>query len=276
MKSWIKRIAEIKEKLAEQRGEGDLATLTYIQEAIDCYKSLNDQPKIIELEKKYEKLKTSQKFETIQQKIDVSKAVEIFRKFATNLCVKEESEGIINFLALDKDILPKVKDMEERAIKNAQENPLQYLVSAKIIDQLGHTSEHFETEEERQRRAILFQYDLYLKIDKQILINTILYTAIREEKITLLKLLDYMENHSWYGKTFLKNNISDEAHDFNWLSLIAPALQAYFCQMDSYISNPDFELDFILPIDSLTLKVEGLIRDLCVFNKGTPFYHNQR
>ena len=52
--------------------------------------------------------------------------------------------------------------------------------------------------------------------------------------------------------------------NFSWIHLIAPALHEYFRQIDYYLADETANVpNFVLSLDSLTLKIEGLLRDLC-------------
>jgi hypothetical protein len=53
-----------------------------------------------------------------------------------------------------------------------------------------------------------------------------------------------------------------------------PSLNEYFIQMNYFIASGNLP-DFVLPIDSLTLKIEGLIRDICNFSGVATFYFIQ-
>ena len=70
---WNRRIAESYEALMNQRGDSDLATISFCQEAIAYYKKIGDRNRIQDLEKRYEYLKGKQQFHRISQPIDVRK-----------------------------------------------------------------------------------------------------------------------------------------------------------------------------------------------------------
>jgi hypothetical protein len=66
--------------------------------------------------------------------------------------------------------------------------------------------------------------------------------------------------------------VANQKIEYNWLSLIAPSLHEYFLQMQYCFSNTNYSPNLVLSIDSLTLKFEGLIRDICQFSDITTFY----
>jgi hypothetical protein len=84
--------------------------------------------------------------------------------------------------------------------------------------------------------------------------------------------MDFLETNSWYGKNITKNAPSNQTITYNWLNLIAPSINEYFIQMQVHFSQPEYPPDFVLAMDSLTLKIEGLVRDICIFSGVTTFY----
>lgn len=147
------------------------------------------------------------------------------------------------------------------------------LASTEIIDQSGHTAQHFSDDNEKKHYWILYEYNSHIKLSSMLLINEIFLEALRKEKMSLEIVVDFLEKHSWYGKTFEKKMPNGETIAFNWLGLLTPALNEYFSQIRMFLLNPAINRpNFILTIDSLILKLEGLLRDLCEFSGITTFY----
>jgi hypothetical protein len=151
---------------------------------------------------------------------------------------------------------------------------MQHLIPAEIIDQSGHLAQYFSDEDEKKYYGVLQQYDWELKLNKIHLINEIFFAAIRENKLSTNILLRFLNRHSWLGKNISKK-LANQTIKYNWLNLIAPSLHEYFFQMQYCFSNPNYSPNLVLSIDSLTLKIEGLIRDICQFSDITTFYMTQ-
>lgn len=143
------------------------------------------------------------------------------------------------------------------------------------MDQYGHPAEHFNSEEEIKYYDILEQFNIHLQLDKQILINEIFITAIRKEKLNLHVLMAYFENNSWYGKNINKKISENNTITYNWLNLLAPAINEYFTQIFAFLKIENYHPNFVLAIDSLTLKIEGLVRDICMFSDVTTFFQTK-
>ena len=244
--------------------------MTFCQSALENYKKLKDKNKINELEKKYSELKNSMKLAEFKTKIDLTEHIKICREVAQKV-VQNDPDEIIKVLMLDKNLLPRYKDMEKIAEEHSKKFIAQHLFPTEILDQSGHPAQHFSDEDEKKYYGILQQYDWEFKLNKIYLINKIFFAAIRENKLSADILLRYLNRHSWLGKNISKK-LANQTIKYNWLNLIAPSLHEYFLQMQYCFANPNYSPNLILSIDSLTLKIEGLIRDICQFSDVTTFY----
>jgi len=268
---WRRRIAESYETLMKQAEKGNnLASLTFCQSALENYKKLKDKDKISELEKKYSELKNSMKLAELKTEIDLTEHIKKCREIAEKVVQNDPSE-IIKLLMLNKNLLPKYKDMEKIAEEYSKKFVMQHLLPIEIIDQSGHPAQHFSDEDEKKYYGILQQYDWELKLNKIYLINEIFFAAIRENKLSADILLRFLNRHFWFGKNISKK-LANQTIKYNWLNLIAPPLHEYFLQMQYCFANPNYSPNLVLSIDSLALKIEGLIRDICQFSDITTFY----
>lgn len=87
--------------------------------------------------------------------------------------------------------------------------------------------------------------------------------GIKSGKISYETLIDYLQNNSWYGQDFTYVDTNNEPQGFNWIELLSPSLQSFFVQTEIDIkTNSHNPQGYILAIDSLVLKFEGLLREL--------------
>jgi hypothetical protein len=87
--------------------------------------------------------------------------------------------------------------------------------------------------------------------------------GVIQGKFTYYSIYSYLEKHTWYNQKFRRklkeNKIEEKA---NWLSLIAPGLHSFLTQFElSVLLNTNKINNYILAIDSLTIKFEGAFRD---------------
>ena len=83
-------------------------------------------------------------------------------------------------------------------------------------------------------------------------------------------MIEYLAKYSWLGQTFTKIDLGGEPVKYNWIGVIAPSLIEYFTQMQAALLDKTYRLNYILCVDSLTLKMEGILRDFAQkLNAGT-------
>jgi len=164
--------------------------------------------------------------------------------------------------------------MKDRADEVSKHTVLKNVTPVSITDQYGHTAEHFTTDGEKQYYKVLEQYNWEIQLGKQILINEIFLKAVKCGKLTLYSVMEYFEKRSWYGKN-IKKTIPQGEITYNWLNLIAPSMNEYFNQMQAHFLEPAYSPNFVLSMDSLSLKIEGLVRDICTFSGITTFFQTK-
>lgn len=271
---WRGKMAESYENLMNQAEKNnDPVSADLCQLALKNYKIIKDEEKIKELEEKYIKLKNLIKLKEIKVDIDLEEKIKIFRGIAEEI-VQNPSEEIISLLMHDKNLLPTYKGMEKAAEEYSTKS-LSSLFPKKMIDLSGNPAQHFSDEAEKKYFDILRMYQWELEVNKIYLINEIFLAAIRANKLSADTILKYLSRHSWFGKTISKKLPSDQTIEYNWLNLIAPALYEYFRQMHYFLLNPTNYPNLVLSIDSLTLKIEGLVRDIYQFSGGITSYMTQ-
>jgi len=274
-KDWRKRIAALYEILLRQAEQGNnLAALSFCQQALENYKIIKDEKKIGEIEKKYAELRGSMKLVEFKQKIDLSKHIERCREIAENLA-REKPEEVIKTLMVSKQLIPKYKDMEKIAEDIGEKHPIQKIFHKEVMDQRGHPAQHFTEDAEEKYFGLLQEYQMDLQINKIPLIREIFFSAIRNNKLNPEELLDFLAKNSWFGKNLSKKLGEGREITYNWMSLLAPSINDYFVQMERLFLESTGRPNMVLAIDSLTLKIEGLLRDMCEFSGIATFYQTK-
>lgn len=272
--NWKIEIAKSYEILMKaSENKGDLATIYFCQKALEYYKIIKDDVKISEMEEKYASLKSTHKLAKIETPVDLTETFKEIEKITENLVQKEPDE-IIKYLMYNDNIIPKYKKTEEFVEKLHVNHPMLKLVPVAALDKRGHVAQRFSKPEEIKYHAILGQFQIELELLTVNLLNEVLIRAIIENKLSYDILLKYFIDNSWFGKTISKP-INDKTIEYNWLDMIAPALFEYFNQITFYLLNPSNIPNFVLVIDSLILKIEGLLRDICENCGVATFYQTQ-
>jgi len=268
---WKKLVAESYEELMRPSiGKNNLVAVHFCREALKCYRQIHDKDKIKELEGIYDELKTSVEYKEFKVEVNLEEHMKTCKAIAEKVNERTPDE-IIALLTYDENLLPKYKDMEAQASEETREHPLQTIFPIELHDERGHVCQHFSTEEEMRYYRVLEKYRMYLEVQHMPLINSIIFETIKSGKLTLANLNDYFKKHSWFGKTLKIKLSPDEDIEYNWLSLIAPSLYEYFKQMDYSFLSGNYPI-LITCMDSLVLKLEGMVRDLCNFFGINSFY----
>lgn len=86
--------------------------------------------------------------------------------------------------------------------------------------------------------------------------------GFKSGKFSFESLINYLKNDSWYGQDFTYLDTNNETQGFNWIELLTPALQSFFVQTEIDLkTNSHNPQGYILALDSLVLKFEGLLRE---------------
>lgn len=270
--TWRKYIAECNEILMYQAKDG-LVALNFCHSAIDNYRRIKDNQKVNQLEEKLKELKSSLELRCTKYDVDISDYLKYCSDLSEELLGKG-AEYAIGFLMNYSDLLPKYCDLESLAKDLMKKYPLITVFSTVILDDRGHTSEHISTEDEHKYNQILFNYNLAIKMKTLPLLDTLILKSIQEGKFNVITFIDFFKNHSWYGKTINKKLPNGNFQIYNWLNFLIPSINEYFVQINQYFISGSIP-NFILASDSLTLKLEGLIRDLCDINGLITFYQTK-
>jgi hypothetical protein len=197
--------------------------------------------------------------------MDLSDWVKQLRERFKELVAKEGAEKLLIRLTVDGSILPKYEEVKKQSEKMDKDFPLQSLFSHTIIDASGNMPRKYDTELEKKHLSLLQQYHFSLMTYEAMV--TVLYEEMIEAgKLDINSVTKYMSEHLWYGKEY-------ELHDPDtkelllksrkWVDVLTPGVEAYLNALNM-IKNKDVKgarNNLILATDSLTPKIEGLIRE---------------
>ena len=260
---WIQRIAQNHEARMKLFEKHPHAAFNFCMKAIENYKKIGDEDKVKELERRYSELKDSMEFGTSRVDVDLTEIVKPCKELAKEIVKNATPEDIIRCLIWDKNLLPTYQEVEESLKERIKKSPTPYLLPKVVLDQNVNTAQYFDSQAERKYFDILSAYKLKLELLHVHLIKAVLFEAILAKKLNFNVLIDFITKYCWFGKDPSERLPKNMAVN-NWLELIAPALNQYFLQMNFFFADPKTNVpNFVLSIDSLTLKFEGLFRDLC-------------
>lgn len=101
------------------------------------------------------------------------------------------------------------------------------------------------------------------------MLRELLFETVRSDTISIEAISKLLRQHSWIGTKMSKVDSSNtDSSPVTWLDLVLPGIEYYFDQVRRAVQDPEFQPDFVLTVDSLVPKIEGMIRDLCRLSGG--------
>lgn len=274
MYNWRDMIAQSYENMMRANlDKNKHVAIGFCQTAIENYRQSKNTEKVEELERIYKELKGSVEFKKTEVKIDLTKYIAECQKKAIDISQKYSGEQIIQILMAEKSLIPEYKSVLDFTQKLLAEHPLQTIFPITLTDEQGHVAQHFSSKDEIEYYQLLHQYRMSLENFNLPFIYLIIKEAFAQKKLTYQILMEYFAKKSWFGKTFVRK-IQNQDFPYNWLDLLAPSLFEYFFQMDFHFNTKKYP-NLVLCMDSLALKIEGLLRDLLLFSGVITFYSTQ-
>ena len=261
---WIRRIAQHCEKLLNQFDKAPHVALEYCMDAIENYQRIRDDKKVKELEKRYSELKGVVDFTSSEVVVDITEIVKACKESAKQFVNHCTTDDIIRYFISAKDLLPTYQEIKDSVEEQMKQTPTEHLLPKLIHDEKGNPTQRFDSDKEKEYFDILSEYRRQLQFCNCHLIREAFFEAIRKNKLNCRALMQFITEHCWYGKELSLQLPNNQTGRFNWIDLIAPSLNEYFRQIDYFFADPTANApNFVLSLDSLTLKIEGLFRELC-------------
>ncbi|MDD4110728.1 MAG: DUF4209 domain-containing protein [Clostridia bacterium] len=271
---WLKKQAKCFEAMSLVKNkQPDMSHLHNCEQAILLYKKLKNIKKIKLLSNRYEKLKSNQVLNKISVPLDDNLGKKI-RENNDNLSRKiseKTTPEIISILTFSQFVLPDVKRTKKVADEISSKYVFTHLANMQVFDNRNNTPEKFFDDSSKEKFEHIRQYMLTFELSYADLLHRILYFTIAKNGLFMKEVLEYLDKESWYSKT-LNRKTGTDVVKYKWIDVLAPALNDYYIEYRKYVLGR-IEPNFVLTIDSLALKIEGIIRDLCRIKKiPTTFF----
>jgi hypothetical protein len=241
-------------QLENEKNKGFIAH-HYYTNALEEYKKANNKEKIEQTAVLLEQAKKTIDLKKVSFELEdenFNKALNqwwSFTKTKANQIVENyDSKVIYEYLILDK-IFPSATVLNEK-------------ISTPIFDLFTAMAFDINKNVSKTKTSGLNPYFVHIENLSIRHIWLVISKGIKTGKISYESLIDYLKNSSWYGQDFTYIDSNNETQGFNWIELLSPSLQSFFVQSEvdlkTNIHNPQ---GYILAIDSLVLKFEGLLRE---------------
>lgn len=252
--------AQIYEKMmtAEENRTNNLVALKFAETALRLYQSLKDDAKIGEMNKKYAELRGQIKLTEHVYEIPT----EHIKRMSDNIrktLEKSDEKGIIAHFIFT----PWYKSIEQ--IQKVADNPrnksfLQDIAGKSILDKFGNTIDTFNSEEEIEIYNFWEAYGSYFQVDTQTM-EQFFIESYKAGKLTYETTLEYLET-TWYNEPIIRNYNSNQV-EIKPIDTLKPSLKSLFKELDLFFADNSNLFDTVTITDSMTLKVESILRNFC-------------
>ena len=262
---WHTKLGQVYEAYADIRREYDISgiiPLRMYQDAMRNYKQAGNKELYNLASKKFKEQQARLKLTKIEIPIqeDLVNALHEFNfKNAEMLC-KHESEYIYNYLMFGGDLLP-----SEKIITTENKDTwINELIGTKIEFDINKNITKRSNSNSNLLNGDRFQnYHFAMNINFIPYLQYIFIQGIKSNKINFKSLIQYFNVNTWIGTELEESNSAGEIRKYNWLSMISPSIYVFFNELTSALkSNGVYNPVFMLSIESLSIKFEGLLRDI--------------
>lgn len=242
---------------AQKINNNGIVSAHWCEKSIAFYKKSKNKLKAEKLFKKYNELcKTIQYTEIDSEPIDLTNIINDLKSGIDKSCDSDILNGLIF------SFIPKFVDNKNSAIKN-RDLALSSLFSPTYNDQYGQVVGYADTENENLKYELWNSYNISFELNSILLQHYIKY-SLETNKLNAEILINYLKT-TWLGKTLRKQLTGDNVLKYQWLEHIEQPIISYFDKLQKYIIDNNFRLTFINEVDSLILKIEGILRDVIEF-----------
>lgn len=237
---------------------GNMACVSFTEKSLRIYEKLKDKTKITEIEKRYSELRGKFRLAEIKQELPQESTNKIMQNIKEAISSSNES-GILYYLIVTP-WYNKIENILKMAEETKNVNPLSSLFSSSILDKYGNTIDKFETEEEKNEFKFWQTYGVNFQIGTQTMTHFFI-ESYKEGKINYNSVLNYLET-TWLNES-ISRKYSGYTVEIVPIDLLKNGIAKIFQELDSHFLYNDYQMDFVTITDSLTLKIETLIRNFC-------------
>lgn len=256
---WLLRIARAYEELGEIAAtDNRLSAISYIEKAMKYYSMSSTPDEFSRLEKRYNELRGKIALGTTKTAMP-DDYVQAVRKRITDTITELSPEGIVAFLA-EFPMLKPLDDVRKDVEILKSESVFFAMLPSSVMDKFGNTVKRYYSATEIEEKNLLDSYSLTFQLAMQ-QVAVFIYEAFNVGKLNLTAVMESL------SKSWLNEPINRMYNGYNVtvvpLENIKPGLKILFDELALINSEHRFSDNIILVVDSLTLKIEYVLRFLC-------------
>ncbi|MDX2304804.1 MAG: DUF4209 domain-containing protein [Microscillaceae bacterium] len=255
----LKYKAKLYEKLAmDAESKANMACVSFAEDALRIYQQIHLPDDISRLERYYSELRGKFRLSEIRQELPKEHIDRINERILKTVAENDERGIIHHFItSLWYDTIQNVKD---RSVELSKQTVLLSTLPISIIDKFGNMVDVFHTDEEKEKFNFWNSYTFNFQIGTQTM-QEFFIEAYQAKKLSYASVISYLEG-TWFNEAIVRN-YRGQAVDVKPIDTLKPGLKRLFEELDNFFADNTYQCDFVTITDSLTLKVEGLLRYFC-------------
>lgn len=251
--------AKLYERLADQALESNPITeSTFIVDAMKLFKSAGDEEGFERMQKRYTQHRGKLELSVLKQEIPGEVIEELNQRI--NQTIESANEQNILVHLIVTPWYEQIEAIEQRAAKGREDSTLLSMMPVAILDKFGNAIARFIDAEAIQKYHFLSAYGANFQWGTFTMVQFVL-RAIKVQKLSLNTILDHLAK-TWMNDSIPRLNQNDKVEVYP-IDTLKPVLARFFIEIGNHLSGNTSELDLVTLIDSMTLKVEQLIRQFC-------------
>lgn len=256
-------LAYIRMANAENEVDRNFIKLNYYYKAIEAFILAGNNENKKETEYQYAGLKPKVKLTSIEIKFDeaTKKDFQEYQNYIEKVAEKvlQNSSGEVYKIIASGYFFPKYDNVLE-VVNNKKKSFLDFVTTIQF-DKNKNIS--IPQKENLNNKKIFSTYGDFISGSVIPYLHFIIIPGIKSGHLTFENFIAFLTNYTWIGTTHIKYDIGGEEKNTNWIGLLAPSIIEFFIQMQAWSSSKYYMPSFVLCVDSLTLKMEGLLREFC-------------
>ncbi|MBO5947817.1 DUF4209 domain-containing protein [bacterium] len=245
-------------------GNNEMIASSWCKDAIEYYKKAKAKTKVEKLYQKYDILCKNIELQAIKGPvIDLSENIAKIKDYISISSELDVVKGLVLYFT------PKYQINKMHAEKRKAESFFSNYFPVNYTDIYGQVVGYAHTDEELFKHNLFEIYKNDIHLNTKLLFYYINY-AIEKNKLTASNLIQFFKN-TWFGKIIQKSVSNNETLAYQWLEHIEEPIKNFCNKHKQFQENKLYNLSFINETDTLTLKIEGIVRDIVEFAKIKSF-----
>ncbi len=251
--------AKLYEKLStDAESKENLACVSFAENALRIYQQLKLPDDISRLEKYYAELRGKFRLSEIRQELP-KEHVDSMNERILRAVADNDERGIIHHF-ITSPWYDTIQNIKDRSVELSKQTVLLSMLPTSIMDKFGNTVDVFYTDEEKEKYNFWNSYTFNFQIGTQTM-HRFFIEAYKAKKLNYAFVISYLEG-TWFNEVIVRN-YHGQTVEVKPIDTLKPGLKRIFEELDKFFADNTYQCDFVTVTDSLTLKIEGLLRYFC-------------